>query len=96
MALSVVALVLIISQRFTQGTQRRHDICTEINGLKKILHDEHVPKLATANKNVAKYPSGVTIQTDQGPVHVSHEELVATQKQEQKIVDDTVPEPCPK
>ena len=95
LAASLIALIFSISGRFDAGTRRRHDICVQMNSLRKILHDEHMPKLVQAKKNVRKYPTGVTLQTDKGPLRVSHEDLVRTRNAEARIVRDTHKKACP-
>lgn len=94
-ALAVTAFVFQVSGRFSAGAQRRHDICVEINSVKKILHDEHLPKLKKAQQNLQRYPHGITITTDQGKVKVTHSDLLHTRDDEAKIVRDTKPKECP-
>jgi hypothetical protein len=94
-AVSVVVFVFYISGRFSAGAAKRHDLCVQVNAIKKILHDEHAPKLKTAQRNLQHYPNGLSIKTDRGSVRISHSDLLHTRDDEAKIVRDTVPEPCP-
>jgi len=94
-AVSVVVFVFYISGRFTAGAAKRHELCVQINAVKKILHDEHSPKLKTAQKNLQKYPNGLTINTDHGKLRITHPDLLHARDDEAKIVRDTRPELCP-
>lgn len=94
-AVAVVVFVLAISNRFDAGAHRRHDICVEINNLKRILHDEHLPKLKKAQQNLMRYPHGLEIKTSAGTVRVTHLDLLRARNDEAKIVRDTKQKECP-
>ena len=93
--LAMVALVFVVNGRFNAGAQRRHDTCVQISAIKQILYAEHVPKLHKAAENVVKYPKGLTLQTSEGSVEVTHQDLLDTRRDEQRIVAATAPKECP-
>ena len=93
--LALVALVFVINGRFNAGAHRRHDICVQINAIKKILQDEHIPKLHKAQESLRRWPNGVTLTTSAGPVRVTHQDLLESRNDELRIVRATKQEVCP-
>ena len=96
-AVAILAIVQVSNQRretINSKLERQHEICVQVSGVRQILHNEHVPKLVQAQKNVRRYPHGVSIPTSNGRLHVSHAELIRTRNAEAKIVQDTKRKPC--
>lgn len=70
-----------------EAEHRRHDICVQVQQVKRIIHDEHVQSLHRARAFLLAHPHGID--------GIGRQDLLSAIQDQRKIVRATTPMKCP-
>lgn len=86
LVLAAIGISSVVYYSSYTAMQRRHDICVQVQSVKKILHDEHVVALHRSLAFLAKHPQGVD--------GIGREDILAGIHDQRVIVAATRSEKC--